>query len=70
MIELKPNSHLLALCAEMFKMRIDSGQNYPDDWRVSSRKKLESTGIIENKGNNTFYFTESGLSWFLKHKKA
>lgn len=68
MIQLKPNYHLLGLCAEMFKRRSDSGRNYPDTWRVASRKKLESAGVVENKGDNTYYFTDKGLSWFLENK--
>lgn len=65
MIELKPTHHLMNLCREMFERRAKHGANYPPYWRVKSREKLVDAGVVEDKGKGEFYFTESGLQWYL-----
>lgn len=69
MAELKPTRHLLALCREMFERRAKYGANYPPYWRIASRKKLLKAGFAEDTGNGEFYFTESGLNWYLSNSK-
>lgn len=72
-MSIKPTKLILALCDEMFDRRANGGRNWPPHWRKKSREKLESAGLVESKGHEhkvgeVYYFTESGLAWYLEHR--
>jgi hypothetical protein len=72
-MEIKPSGLIMALCDEMFDRRAQSGKNWPQHLRKSSREKLQGAGFVEPKGREhkvgeVYYFTEAGLSWYLAQR--
>lgn len=72
-MSIKPTSHIMALCDEMFNRRASGGRNWPPQWRAKSREKLVDAGLVESKGRehkigDVYYFTEAGLAWYLEQR--
>lgn len=68
-MSIKPTKLVMALCDEMYQRRADTGKDYPGAWRTKTREKMQDQGMIESKGGQAgFYFTESGLDWYLQQR--
>lgn len=75
----KPTKIVMALCDEMFNRRARYGKSWPHCWREKTREKLVAAGLMESKRKESnigtvYYFTESGLAWYLElrpeHKRV